>query len=165
MQSTHPRVRLPSVMYRTLDINGQSIFYREAGSPDQPTLLLLHGFPTSSHMFQALISALSSVFHLVAPDYPGFGNSAMPTVDEFDYTFDHLTEMIDQFTVQLGLKRYSLYLMGYGASVGFRLAIKHPERIESLIIQNGNAYAEGIIAVPDCIDYTFEEVEESYSQP
>ncbi len=132
------------VMHRTIEIDGQTIFYREAGSPDAPTILLLHGFPTSSHMFRDLIPALADRFHLVAPDYPGFGNSSMPPVDEFDYTFDHFAEIIDELTVELGLETYSLYLMDYGAPVGFRLAVKHPERIESLIIQNGNAYVEGL---------------------
>lgn len=144
MQSTRTRVRLPSVMYRTVEIEGQAVAYREAGSPDRPTLLLLHGFPTSSHMFQDLIFALSSMFHLVAPDYPGFGNSDMPSIEAFDYSFDHLAQIIAQFTIKLGLKQYSLYLMDYGAPIGFRLATQHPERIESLIIQNGNAYAEGL---------------------
>lgn len=132
------------VRYRTVEIDGLSVFYREAGSPDAPTLLLLHGFPTSSHMFRNLIPTLADQFHLVAPDYPGFGNSSMPAVDEFDYTFDNLSEIIDQFTEELGLDTYSLYLMDYGAPIGFRLAAKHPERVESLIIQNGNAYVEGI---------------------
>lgn len=132
------------VRYRSVEIDGQSVFYREAGSPDSPTLLLLHGFPTSSHMFRDLIPSLADRFHLVAPDYPGYGNSSMPAVDEFDYSFDNLARIVEQFTVELGLERYSLYLMDYGAPVGFRLAAKHPERVESLIIQNGNAYDEGI---------------------
>lgn len=132
------------VMYRTVEIDGQSIFYREAGSPDAPTLLLLHGFPTSSHMFRNLIPALSDQFHVVAPDYPGYGNSSMPAVDEFEYTFDNLSVIVEKFTEKLGLDRYNLYLMDYGAPIGFRLAAKHPERVESLIIQNGNAYVEGI---------------------
>lgn len=138
-------LRRPSaIAYRTIDIDGQSLFYREAGAPDAPTVLLLHGFPTSSHMFRNLIPALADRFHLVAPDYPGFGNSPMPAVDAFDYSFQNFSEIIDRFTVALGLNRYSLYLMDYGAPVGFRLAVKHPERVESLIIQNGNAYDEGI---------------------
>ena len=144
MNPTNIVTRIPAVMYRTVEIDGQSIFYREAGSPEAPTLLLLHGFPTSSHMYRDLIPALADLFHLVAPDYPGYGNSSMPTVDKFDYTFDNLSEIIDKFTVKLGLEHYSLYLMDYGAPIGFRLAAKHPARIESLIIQNGNAYDEGI---------------------
>ena len=130
--------------YKTVTIEGLDIFYREAGSPDDPTILLLHGFPTSSHMFRNLISVLSDRFHLVAPDYPGFGNSSMPRVDEFEYTFDRLSQIIEKFTDRLGLERYSLYVMDYGAPVGFRLAVKHPERVETLIVQNGNAYEEGL---------------------
>ncbi len=132
------------VLHRSIKIDGVDIFYREAGPTDAPTILLLHGFPTSSHMFRNLIPALADEFHLVAPDYPGYGNSSMPSVDEFDYSFDHFAQIIDQFTERLGLDRYSLYVMDYGAPVGFRLATAHPERIESLIIQNGNAYVEGI---------------------
>ena len=132
------------VLHRSIEIDGLDIFYREAGPTDAPTILLLHGFPTSSHMFRNLIPALADEFHVVAPDYPGYGNSSMPSVDEFDYSFDHFAQIIDQFTERLGLDRYSLYVMDYGAPVGFRLAAAHPERIESLIIQNGNAYVEGI---------------------
>jgi pimeloyl-ACP methyl ester carboxylesterase len=134
----------PAVSYRTTEIDGQSIFYREAGPADAPTLLLLHGFPTSSHMFRNLIPALADEYHVIAPDYPGYGNSSMPAVDEFDYSFDRLSEIVDKLVVKLGIERYSLYLMDYGAPVGFRLAVAHPERVETLIIQNGNAYDEGI---------------------
>jgi pimeloyl-ACP methyl ester carboxylesterase len=130
--------------FHTVSINGLDIFYREAGSRSNPTILLLHGFPTSSHMFRNLISALADRFHLVAPDYPGFGYSSMPTVDEFDYTFDHLTEVMAGFIAAIGLNRYSLYLMDYGAPIGYRLATQHPEQIETLIVQNGNAYDEGL---------------------
>ncbi len=130
--------------YKTVEIDGLDVFYREAGNPDNPTILLLHGFPTSSHMFRELIPALSDQFHLVAPDYPGYGYSSMPSIDEFDYSFDNLANIIDKFIDKVGLKTYSLYLMDYGAPVGFRIATKHPERVESLIIQNGNAYVEGI---------------------
>jgi pimeloyl-ACP methyl ester carboxylesterase len=130
--------------YKTVTIEGLDIFYREAGSPDDPTILLLHGFPTSSHMFRNLIQVLSDRFHLVAPDYPGFGNSSMPSVEEYDYTFDGIAEIIDSFTEKLGLYKYSLYMMDYGAPVGYRIAVKHPERVESLIVQNGNAYEEGL---------------------
>ncbi|MEE9130424.1 MAG: alpha/beta hydrolase [Phycisphaerales bacterium] len=132
------------VLHRSIEIDGLDIFYREAGPADAPTILLLHGFPTSSHMFRNLIPALADEFHLIAPDYPGYGNSSMPSLDEFDYSFDHFAKIIDKFTDKLGLDKYSLYLMDYGAPVGFRLAAAHPERIESLIIQNGNAYVEGI---------------------
>jgi pimeloyl-ACP methyl ester carboxylesterase len=130
--------------YRTVKIDGLDIFYREAGPKDVPVVLLLHGFPTSSHMFRNLISALAGEFHLVAPDYPGFGNSSMPTVDQFEYTFDHLAEVMDKFTEKVGLKKYTLYVQDYGAPVGFRLAAKHPERVQGLVVQNGNAYDEGL---------------------
>lgn len=132
------------VKYKTVTVDGQEIFYREAGDPNDPTILLLHGFPTSSHMFRELIPELSDRFHLVAPDYPGFGQSSMPAVDEFEYTFDNLSNVVGKFIDTVGLKHYSLYLMDYGAPIGFRIATKNPERVDSLIIQNGNAYAEGI---------------------
>jgi pimeloyl-ACP methyl ester carboxylesterase len=128
-----------------INIDGQTIFYREAGNKEKtPTILLLHGFPSSSHMFRNLMPALADKFHLVAPDYPGFGNSSMPTVDEFQYTFDHLADIVDKFVEQIGLEKFSIYVMDYGAPIGYRLAVKHPERIESLIVQNGNAYGEGL---------------------
>jgi len=130
--------------HRTVKIDGLDIFYREAGSKDAETILLLHGFPTSSHMFRNLIPALSDKFHLVAPDYPGFGNSSMPSLEEYDYTFDGIAAVVDSFTEKLGLHNYSLYLMDYGAPVGYRIAVKHPERVDSLIVQNGNAYEEGL---------------------
>ena len=130
--------------YHTVSIDGLDIFYREAGSRSNPTILLLHGFPTSSHMFRNLMTALGDRFHLVAPDYPGYGNSSMPTVNEFDYTFDHLAEVIEKFITAIDLKQYSLYVMDYGAPVGYRIAAKHPERVQSLIVQNGNAYEEGL---------------------
>lgn len=132
------------VKYKTVVINGFDIFYREAGDPNKPTILLLHGFPTSSHMFRDLITSLSNQFHLVAPDYPGYGYSSMPSVDEFDYSFDNLANIVDKFIDTIGITSYSLYLMDYGAPIGFRIAAKYPERVESLIIQNGNAYIEGI---------------------
>ena len=131
-------------LHKTVEVDGLNIFYREAGRPDAPTILLLHGFPTSSQMFRNLIPALADRFHLVAPDYPGFGNSSMPAVDAFDYSFDNLARVVERFTETLGLTRYSLYVMDYGAPVGFRLATAHPERIEALIVQNGNAYDEGL---------------------
>jgi len=138
------RVNRPIVSHKTIKIDGLDIFYREAGPKDAPTVLLLHGFPTSSHMFRNLIPALADRYHVVAPDYPGYGNSSMPKVDEFDYTFDNLSQIIDKFTMELGLDHYSLYLMDYGAPIGFRIAAKHPERVDTLIIQNGNAYEEGL---------------------
>jgi len=130
--------------YRTIAIDALDIFYREAGSRSNPTILLLHGFPTSSHMFRNLMSALADRFHLIALDYPGYGNSSMPTVDEFDYTFDHLAEIVEKFITAVDLKRYSLYVMDYGAPIGYRIAAKYPERVEALIVQNGNAYEEGL---------------------
>ncbi len=135
---------VPETTYRSVDVAGVRVFFREAGPPDAPHVLLLHGFPSSSHMFRDLIPALADRFHVVAPDYPGFGHSAMPAVQEFDYSFDHLAEVIDAFTTRLGLDRYALYVQDYGAPVGFRLAVKHPERIRALVIQNGNAYEEGL---------------------
>ncbi|MDJ0704046.1 MAG: alpha/beta hydrolase [Leptolyngbyaceae cyanobacterium MO_188.B28] len=131
-------------LHKTIEIDGLNIFYREAGSKDAPTILLLHGFPTSSHMFRNLIPALADTFHLVAPDYPGFGASSMPSVDEFEYSFDKLADVIEQFVSQLGLEKYFLYVMDYGAPVGYRLAAKHPENVLGLIVQNGNAYDEGL---------------------
>lgn len=130
--------------YQTITVEGLDIFYREAGSKAAPTILLLHGFPTSSHMFRNLMPALADRFHLIAPDYPGFGNSSMPLVDDFDYTFERLAEVMAGFIKTLGLKRFSLYLMDYGAPVGLRIATKHPEQVEALIVQNGNAYEEGL---------------------
>ena len=132
------------VFHRTIEVDGLDIFYREAGPKDAPTVLLLHGFPTSSHMFRNLIPALADKYHVVAPDYPGYGNSSAPSVDDFDYTFDNLANVVEQFTEKVGLKKYSIYLMDYGAPVGFRLAVKHPERVDTLIVQNGNAYDEGL---------------------
>jgi len=132
------------VLHKTADVKELDIFYREAGSPTNPTLLLLHGFPTSSQMFRNLIPQLADRYHLVAPDYPGFGNSSAPPVDKFNYTFDHLADVIDEFAQTLKLERYSLYVQDYGAPVGYRLAVKHPERVQALIVQNGNAYEEGL---------------------
>jgi pimeloyl-ACP methyl ester carboxylesterase len=132
------------VLYKTAKVKGLDIFYREAGSPTNPTLLLLHGFPTSSRMFRNLIPQLADRYHLVAPDYPGFGASSAPPVDKFNYTFDNLAGVIDEFTQTLKLERYSLYVQDYGAPVGYRLAVKHPERVQALIVQNGNAYEEGL---------------------
>lgn len=139
VQSDHRQIK-----HRTVKIDGLDIFYREAGPKDAPTVLLLHGFPTSSHMFRNLIPQLADKYHVVAPDYPGFGNSSMPKVSEFDYTFENLTTIVEKFTEELKLASYSIYLMDYGAPIGYRLALRHPERVETLIIQNGNAYEEGL---------------------
>ncbi|HTP66943.1 MAG TPA: alpha/beta hydrolase [Geobacteraceae bacterium] len=145
-QKEHPSGPLTKapVAYRTVQIDDLDVFYREAGPKDAPSLLLLHGFPTSSHMFRNLIPALADEFHLVAPDYPGFGNSSMPGTDEFAYTFDNLAALIDRFTEKIGLKKYSLYVQDYGAPVGYRLAVMHPDRVQAIVVQNGNAYEEGI---------------------
>jgi pimeloyl-ACP methyl ester carboxylesterase len=137
-------VTVTQTLHKTINIDDVEIFYREAGPVKAPTILLLHGFPTSSHMFRNLIPALSDRYHLVAPDYPGFGNSAQPSMDAFDYTFDNLAHVMDRFVAALGIKKYSVYLMDYGAPIGFRLAAKHPEQVTSLIVQNGNAYTEGL---------------------
>ncbi|WP_420320311.1 alpha/beta fold hydrolase [Flagellimonas sp.] len=131
--------------YHTAKVSGLDIFYREAGPKDAPTLLLLHGYPTSSHMFRNLMEDLSSKYHLIAPDYPGYGRSSQPPQAEFDYTFDNFAEIIDALLVQLKVNRYSLYLMDYGAPVGYRIFEKHPERVEAFIVQNGNAYDEGLV--------------------
>jgi pimeloyl-ACP methyl ester carboxylesterase len=144
VQSSYAAADITDIRYKTVKIEGLDVFYREAGNPDNPTILLLHGFPTSSHMFRELIPQLADQFHLVAPDYPGYGQSSMPGVDEFEYSFDKLANIVEQFIDEIGLKSYSLYLMDYGAPIGFRIATKHPERVEGLIIQNGNAYVEGI---------------------
>jgi pimeloyl-ACP methyl ester carboxylesterase len=138
------RAEAPKVAYRTVKIDGLDIFYREAGPKDAPTLLLLHGFPTSSHMFRNLIPALADQYHVVAPDYPGFGYSSAPSVDKFDYTFDKLADVMEKFTEKVGLEKYTLYVQDYGAPVGYRLAVKHPERVTGLVVQNGNAYEEGL---------------------
>ncbi|HQU82069.1 MAG TPA: alpha/beta hydrolase [Pyrinomonadaceae bacterium] len=132
------------VTYKTTKIDGLDVFYREAGDKKKPTILLLHGFPTSSFMFRNLIPQLADEFHVVAPDYPGFGQSSMPKVDEFEYSFENLTNVIDKFTQQLNLTKYSIYVQDYGSPIGFRLAVKHPERIQAIIVQNGNAYESGL---------------------
>jgi len=132
------------VSYHRVKVQGVEIFYREAGPKTGPHLLLLHGFPTSSHMFRNLIPALADRYHLVAPDLPGFGFSAAPDRKAFPYTFAHFAETIDVFTRAVGLDRFALYVFDYGAPVGFRLALAHPERITALISQNGNAYEEGL---------------------
>jgi pimeloyl-ACP methyl ester carboxylesterase len=130
--------------YRTVKVDGLSIFYREAGNPDAPTLLLLHGFPSSSRMYEPLFSRLASHYHLVAPDYPGFGNSDAPSAKEFAYTFEHIAGVMDDFTNAIGLKRYVLYMQDYGGPVGMRLAVKHPDRVRALIIQNAVAHEDGL---------------------
>jgi pimeloyl-ACP methyl ester carboxylesterase len=133
-----------TLAYRTASVDGLKVFYREAGDPEAPAVLLLHGFPTSSHMYRDLIPALSDRYHVVAPDLPGFGFTEAPPRTGFSYTFDHLAEIIERFTEVLGLSQYVLFVFDYGAPVGFRLAIRRPERVTALISQNGNAYEEGL---------------------
>jgi pimeloyl-ACP methyl ester carboxylesterase len=133
-----------AVSYRTVKVDGLNVFYREAGPKDAPTLLLLHGFPTSSQMYRNLIPLLADRYHVIAPDYPGFGQSDMPAMDKFSYSFDNLAGVMDKFTQALGLSRYALYVQDYGAPVGFRLAAAHPQRVSAIVVQNGNAYDEGI---------------------
>jgi pimeloyl-ACP methyl ester carboxylesterase len=132
------------IHYRTAAVGDHKMFYREAGDPKDPTLLLLHGFPTSSHMFRQLIALLSDRFHIVAPDLPGFGFTVSPDRAQFKYTFDNLAKVIEAFTDTIGLKRYAIYVFDYGAPTGFRLAMARPERIAAIISQNGNAYEEGL---------------------
>lgn len=132
------------VVYRTVEIDGLPIFYREAGPKDAPVLLLLHGLPSSSRMYQPLLTRLADRYRLVAPDYPGFGNSAAPPPSAFTYTFDHLAEVMTRFTETLGLARYSLFMQDYGGPVGFRMALAHPERVRSLIVQNAVAHDAGL---------------------
>jgi pimeloyl-ACP methyl ester carboxylesterase len=136
--------KLRRTSHRFADVDGLRIFYREAGADTSPTLLLLHGFPTSSHMFRDLIPALADDYHVVAPDLPGFGFAEAPDRAQFRYTFDHLADVIDRFTAVARLTRYAIYVFDYGAPVGFRLATGHPERITAIISQNGNAYEEGL---------------------
>jgi pimeloyl-ACP methyl ester carboxylesterase len=130
--------------YRTVDVDGVSIFYREAGNSGAPAILLLHGFPSASHMFRDLIPELSRQYRVIAPDLPGFGQSAQPARDSFAYSFENLTNVIERFTEVIRLPRFAIYVFDYGAPVGFRLAIRHPERISAIITQNGNAYLEGV---------------------
>jgi len=135
---------MSTIAHRHIDVDGFNVFYREAGPADGPKLLLLHGFPSSSHMFRDLIPLLSERFHIVAPDLPGFGLSDMPSRDAFSYTFENIANVIDRFTEVIGFDRYAVYVFDYGAPTGFRLALKHPERITAIVSQNGNAYEEGL---------------------
>jgi len=130
--------------YQHAIVDGSKIFYREAGPKTAPTILLLHGFPTSSHMFRNLIPTLADRYHVIAPDLPGFGFSDVPDRRQFLYTFENLAKVIDTFTQTIGLERYGIYVFDYGAPVGFRLALAHPERVTAIISQNGNAYEEGL---------------------
>lgn len=139
--------------YRHATVDGLNIFYREAGPAGAPTLVLLHGFPSSSHMYRNLIPALASRYHVIAPDYPGFGYSDAPSAEAFDYAFDHLADIVDHFLDQKGITKYSIYIQDYGSPIGFRLATRYPERIQAIISQNGNAYDEGLS--PFWADYLY----------
>jgi pimeloyl-ACP methyl ester carboxylesterase len=141
---TLPAGAAPTVRYHTSNIDGVNVFYREAGPADAPAIVLLHGFPTSSNMFRNLIPALADRYHVIAPDYPGFGQSEMPERTKFQYSFAHFADITDALLTRLAVPRYALYVMDYGAPVGYRLALKHPERVTALVIQNGNAYEEGL---------------------
>lgn len=143
------------LLHRTATVGGLKIFYREAGPWDAPTVVLLHGFPSSSHMFRDLIPLLADRYHVIAPDYPGYGYSDAPPIDQFAYTFDHLTDIVDEFLDEKGIVRYSIYVQDYGAPVGFRLATRHPDRIQAIITQNGNAYEEGLAPFWDEYLYPF----------
>jgi pimeloyl-ACP methyl ester carboxylesterase len=135
---------MQSVRYKTLEVSGLDIFYREAGSPENPVILLLHGFPTSSHMYRDLIPLLADQYHLIAPDYPGFGYSATPKVTDFQYTFDNLAHVMSEFIDALELKTFALYMQDFGGPVGFRIAASRPGQVRGLIVQNANAYDEGM---------------------
>ncbi len=150
--------------YGTVEVDGIDIFYREAGSADAPAILLLHGYPTSSHMFRNLISDLSDSYHLLAPDYPGFGRSEQPSMSEFDYTFDNMSLLMEGFLKAKGINKYSIYLMDYGAPIGYRIAAKYPDRVESLIIQNGCAYEEGLETFWDPIKAYWEDRTEEHGK-
>ncbi|HEX4146567.1 MAG TPA: alpha/beta hydrolase [Pirellulales bacterium] len=132
------------IAHRTVKVGDLDVFYREGGPNDAPAVLLLHGFPTSSQMFRNLLPALADRYHVVAPDYPGFGHSSMPAHDKFAYTFDNLAEVVEQFAAEIGLTKYALYAQDYGAPIGFRLACRHPDQVTAIVVQNGNAYDEGL---------------------
>ena len=130
--------------YGKISVKGVNIFYREAGSPENPTMILFHGFPSSSHMFRDLMPMLSGKFHLVAPDYPGFGQSDMPPREKFTYSFDNIAEIVDGFISAMSVNKFFMYVFDYGAPIGFRIAVKHPEKILGIVSQNGNVYSEGL---------------------
>lgn len=146
-----------AVHYKTTPINDLDIFYRDAGPQDAPAILLLHGFPTSSNMFRNLIPRLAGSFRVIAPDYPGFGQSSMPDHKSYAYTFENYALVVDKLAEQLGISKYSMYVMDYGAPVGYRLALRHPERVQALIVQNGNAYEEGLLKFWDPIKAYWKE--------
>jgi pimeloyl-ACP methyl ester carboxylesterase len=140
-----------TVHYHTIRIGNVDVFYREAGAKDAPVLLLLHGFPTSSNMFRNLIPRLAGSFRVIAPDYPGYGFSSVPDRKDFSYTFENMTTIVEKLIAKLDISAYSLYVMDYGAPIGYRLALRHPEQITGLVVQNGNAYEEGLLAFWDPI--------------
>ena len=146
-----------AVIHDTIEVDGVEVFYREAGPSDAPTILLLHGYPTSSHMFRNLIQELAGQYHLIAPDYPGYGRSEQPPIDEFEYSFSGMSKLIEKFLMLKKIERYSLYLMDYGAPIGYRIAIRHPERVQGLIIQNGCAYEDGLLEFWDPIKKYWEQ--------
>jgi pimeloyl-ACP methyl ester carboxylesterase len=146
-----------TVHFNTMRIGDLDVFYREAGSKAAPVLLLLHGFPTSSNMFRNLIPRLAGSFRVIAPDYPGYGFSSMPDRKDFSYTFENMTNIVEQLTAKLELDKYSLYVIDHGAPIGYRLAIRHPEKITGLIVQNGNAYDEGLLKFWDPIKKYWED--------
>ena len=154
----------PVTHHRTAKVDGLDIFYREAGPHDVPVILLLHGFPTSSNMFRNLIPALADRYRVLAPDYPGFGQSEMPDRTTFAYTFDRFAEIVDALLDQLGITRFAMYVMDYGAPVGWRLALKHPERVTGLIVQNGNAYDAGLKEFWDPIKAYWEDGSDAHRQ-
>ncbi len=144
-ESVNTAATSSSVHYRTTTIDGVDIFYREAGASTAPVLLLLHGFPTSSNMFRNLMPRLAKTFRVIAPDYPGYGFSGMPDRSKFAYTFENMAHIVEALTVQLELEKYAMYVMDYGAPIGYRLALLHPEKVSGLVVQNGNAYDEGLL--------------------
>src|ERR1700677_3428842 len=137
-------IQTTKVAHQTVKVGNLDVFYREAGPKDAPAVLLLHGFPTSSQMFRNLLPALADSYRVVAPDYPGFGHSSMPARNEFAYTFDNIGSVVEEFTATLGLTKYALYVQDYGAPIGFRLASRHPDCVTAIVVQNGNAYDEGV---------------------
>lgn len=141
---TKTETKMTQIKYKKIDINGVNIAYRESGNKERPTIVLLHGFPSSSHQYRKVLNQLSNDFHLIAPDYPGFGNSDFPSANDYEYTFDNIALTIDAFLVKKGISSYALMLQDYGAPIGFRIATAHPEKVTAIINQNGNAYEEGL---------------------
>ena len=156
--------RINDTRFRSIEIQGIDIAYREAGDPSNPAIVLLHGFPTSSHMFRELIPQLANRYHVIAPDYPGYGASAMPTLEEFDYSFANFARVVDELLVRKSIDRYALYLMDYGAPIGFRLFAQHPDRVTGFIIQNGNAYDEGLEAFWDPLKAYWADPSDEYRE-